>query len=42
MSSEQRPPGKDELAPVPEEERFHRLEELQEEVPVEDVSEQED
>lgn len=31
--SESRPPGKEELAPVPEEERFRRLEELEKEEP---------
>ena len=41
MSAEDRPPGKEELAPVPEPERFRRLEELQEEVPAEEVSEEE-
>lgn len=39
--SEQRPPGKEELAPVPEDERFRRLEKLgQEELPVESVNEE--
>jgi hypothetical protein len=34
VSEEQdRPPGKDELAPVAEDERFRRLEELQQQVP---------
>lgn len=41
MSSEQRPPGKEELAPVPEPERFRRLEELQEELPDEEIGDEE-
>lgn len=39
--SGQRPPGKEELAPVPDDERFRRLEQLeQEELPVEPVNEE--
>ncbi len=35
MSPDPRPPGKEELAPVPDEERFRRLGELEQELPAE-------